>query len=135
MRRTLAFPEAETPSYCPVEIRSIMSSEVAPSFVFTLQSVCLVNRFAQDLSAYPAQMTRLTLPSPLALACMSCSDDPRPLICVLALLLPLLPPPPQPAARNASAPPSATTTTSGRGFRLIFLIRSPPSPPARRRTC
>jgi hypothetical protein len=37
--RTLAFPDAETPSYWPVESRSIMSSELAPSFVFTAQPV------------------------------------------------------------------------------------------------
>src|SRR2546427_9205920 len=102
-----------------------MSSEVEPSFVLTLQPESLVNWFAQDLSAYPAQMTRLTLPSPLALAWMSWSDEPRPLICVLALLLPLLPPPPpQPAARNASAPTRTATTTSGTCFLLTFLIRS-----------
>ena len=49
--RTLALPEADTPSYWPVETRSIMSSEVAPSLVTTLQPVCCVNVFAQDLSA------------------------------------------------------------------------------------
>ena len=51
MSRTLAFPDADTPSYCPVESRSIMSSELAPSFVFTLQPVCCVNGFAHDGSA------------------------------------------------------------------------------------
>jgi hypothetical protein len=51
IRRTLAFPDAETPSYWPVEIKSIMSSEVAPSFVTTLQPVCLVNVLAHALSA------------------------------------------------------------------------------------
>src|SRR5205085_1326232 len=111
---TLAFPDAETPSYCPVEIRSIMSSEVEPSFVFTLQPVCLVNWFAQDLSAYPGQMTRSTWPSSLALAWMSLSDEPRPLISVLELLLP--PPPPQPAARSESAPTRPATATSNTCF-------------------
>ena len=51
IRRTLAFPDADTPSYWPVETRSIMSSEVAPSFVTTLQPVSFVNSFAHDLSA------------------------------------------------------------------------------------
>jgi hypothetical protein len=51
IKRTLALPEAETPSYWPVEIRSIMSSEVAPSFVTTLQPVCFVNVLAHALSA------------------------------------------------------------------------------------
>ncbi len=43
IRRTLALPETETPSYAPVWIRLIMSSELAPSFVLTLQPVADVN--------------------------------------------------------------------------------------------
>ena len=43
MSRTLAFPEAETPSYAPVWMRLIMSSDDAPSFVFTVHPVAAVN--------------------------------------------------------------------------------------------
>ena len=41
--RTLAFPEAETPSYCPLVSNESMSSEVVPSFVFTWQPVSCAN--------------------------------------------------------------------------------------------
>ena len=51
MSLSVASPDAETPSYAPVAIRSTMSSELAPSFVFTLQPVCCVNASAHDLSA------------------------------------------------------------------------------------
>jgi hypothetical protein len=51
IKRTLALPDADTPSYWPVEMRSIMSSELAPSFVFTLQPVSWVNGFAHEGSA------------------------------------------------------------------------------------
>ena len=41
--QTLAFPEAVTPSYSPVWMRLIMSSDEAPSFVATVQPVAAVN--------------------------------------------------------------------------------------------
>ena len=39
IRRSVASPEAETPSYWPVRISVTISSEVLPTFVFTLQPV------------------------------------------------------------------------------------------------
>src|SRR4249919_961583 len=134
MSRTLALPDADTPSYCPVESRSIMSSELAPSFVFTLQPVCCVNGFAHDGSAYPDQMTRLTCPSSRAFCWISSRLVPSPEICSALLPLPP-PPPPQPAAakaRKTSSPESATPPS--RCFQAL-LIDGPPLPPVRLRTC
>ena len=58
----VAFPEADTPSYWPVRIRSTMSSDVSPTFTLTWQPVCCSNGVTQSTpfvvepsSQYPAQ--------------------------------------------------------------------------------
>src|SRR3954453_13801021 len=72
MSRSVASPEAEPASYWPVFIRLTISSEVPAILELTLQPVAFSNGWTQSTvlslepsSAYPAQLTRLTWPSPL----------------------------------------------------------------------
>src|SRR3954452_20275000 len=67
IRRRLASPDGETRSYWPPppERNFVnISSDVPAGTAFTLQPVCFVKAFANDLSAYPSQITMLSLPSP-----------------------------------------------------------------------
>src|SRR5450631_3605295 len=72
MSRSVASPDAETPSYCPVFIRVTISSELLPTFAFTLQLVAFSNGCTQSTvlssepsSAYPAHTMMFSAPSPL----------------------------------------------------------------------
>src|SRR5689334_12213235 len=72
MSRSVASPDADTPSYCPVRINCTISSDVLPIFTLTWQPVCFWNGCTQStlgsfcpLSAYPAQAMMLSCPSPL----------------------------------------------------------------------
>src|ERR1700690_4244917 len=72
MSRNVASPDAETPSYWPVFIKVTISSEVLPTFAFTLQLVACSNGCTQSTvlssepsSAYPAQTMMFSAPSPL----------------------------------------------------------------------
>src|SRR4051795_1805844 len=96
--RSVASPDADTPSYWPVRISCTISSEVLPIFTLTLQPVSFSNEDTQStlgslepFSTYPAQAIRLRAPSPFPTL-------------VGSALVPLLPPEPpllpQPAATN-----------------------------------
>src|SRR3954451_963766 len=113
MRRRLASPEGVTRSYCPPPPeRNLVniSSEVPAGTAFTLQPVCFVNVFANDLSAYPSHTTRLSWPSPFLLTSGPAAVPPPPLL-LLLLLLPH-------AAIAAHAASSATRLST-------FLMRPP----------
>src|SRR5450432_4689076 len=76
MSRKVASPDADTPSYWPVFIKVTISSEVLPTFAFTLQPVCCSNGCTQSTvlssepsSAYPAQTMMFSAPSPLPSDC------------------------------------------------------------------
>ena len=46
--RSVASPDADTPSYCPVRISCTISSEVLPILMLTWQPVCLSNPVTQS---------------------------------------------------------------------------------------
>src|SRR5215471_3741372 len=71
MSRSVASPDAETPSYWPVFMSATISSDVLPILTLTLQPVCDSNGCTQSTlgssepsSAYPAQAMMLSAPSP-----------------------------------------------------------------------
>src|SRR3954453_21368947 len=72
IRRRVASPEADTPSYWPVRMSVTISSDVLPILTLTLQPVCCSKSDTQSTfgsvepsSTYPAQAMRSTSPSPL----------------------------------------------------------------------
>src|SRR5574341_26815 len=71
MRRFVASPEAETPSYnvppC-CRIRLTISSDVLPYLILTWQPVSSSNGLTQDFCVYPGHGMRSSSPSPCALA-------------------------------------------------------------------
>src|SRR3954471_13670942 len=127
MRRSEASPEADTASYCPVFIRVTISSDVPAILVLTLQPVAFSNGWTQSTvlsfepsSAYPAQATRLTWPSPAPRVCIADSfggvkpaSVPPPPLDVLLLS-------PQPAANSETA---AIATSARRVDRMGTPIR------------
>src|SRR3954470_7534013 len=71
MRRRVASPDADTPSYCPPFMSVTISSEEPATLLLTLQPVAFVNGVTQSGSpdllppmAWPAQRTRSPSPSP-----------------------------------------------------------------------
>jgi hypothetical protein len=48
MRRNVASPDADTPSYSPVRINCTISSDVLPIFTLTLQPVLVWNGVTQS---------------------------------------------------------------------------------------
>src|SRR3954462_15674304 len=79
MRRRLASPDGVTRSYCPPPPERNLgniSSEVPAGTAFTLQPVCFVKVFANDLSAYPSHTTRLSWPSPFLFTSGPLAVDP-----------------------------------------------------------
>src|SRR4051812_9695370 len=131
MSRSVASPDAETPSYWPVFISWTISSEVFPILLLTWQPVACSNGWTQSTfgsllpsSAYPAQLTRFNWPSPCPrLCCMATLGSAG----VPPAALPP-PPPPPPQAASVSAARTATTAARLRPMRYI------PSPPCRRRS-
>src|SRR4051812_30216860 len=131
MSRSVASPDAETPSYWPVFISWTISSEVFPILLLTWQPVACSNGWTQSTfgsllpsSAYPAQLTRFNCPSPCPrLCCMATLGSAG----VPPAALPP-PPPPPPQAASVSAARTATTAARLRPMRYI------PSPPYRRRS-
>src|SRR3954452_2779686 len=83
--RREASPDADTASYSPVFIRLTISSEVPAVLVLTLQPEACSNGWTQSTfgsfdpsSAYPAQATRLTWPSPAPSDCCGLADGAAP---------------------------------------------------------
>src|SRR4051794_29022888 len=106
MSRSDASPDADTVSYWPVFIRATISSDVPAILVLTLQPVCFSNGVTQSTlgslepsSAYPAQATRLTWPSP-------CPTD-----CCIGTLGTVKPPCPAAVALSPESPPQAAAVS------------------------
>ena len=112
-----------------------MSSELAPSFVFTLQPG-LLRELASPTTGprTRTRWTRLTCPSSRAFCWMSSRLVPSPEICSALLPLPP-PPPPQPAAAKArkTTQPARGRLRRAGASRLYSFISS--SSPVRLRTC
>src|SRR3954452_5052587 len=115
MRRNVASPDADTPSYWPVFISWTISSDVLPILSWTthLPPMAFSNGCTQSTvlsllpsSAYPAQLTRLRLDSSAPISARSCSfgtpGPPPPPPPVPPLL-----PPPHPATSPAVAAATA----------------------------
>src|SRR5512139_75136 len=120
MSRSEASPDAETASYWPVFIRLPISSEVPATLVLTLHPVCFSNGCTQSTflslepsSAYPAQATRLTCPSP------------APSDCSAGILGTVKPPWPGAVAlvEAASPPPQAAATRPVRAAAAVASAR------------
>src|SRR3954452_10541574 len=120
MRRNVASPDADTPSYWPVFISWTISSDVLPILSCTthLPPIAFWNGCTQSTllsllpsSAYPAQLTRLRLPSSGPI--VSCAfrlgtGGAAPLSPSPPLPPPLLPPPQAASsARVTTATPTA----------------------------
>src|SRR5262245_2425327 len=119
MRRTVAFPDATTPSYSPVPMNVIMLSEVPASFSVTLHPVSAVNSLAS--CAYSGHWTMFTCPSSRASSRISSTEEPSPSMSELAL--PPSSPPPQLAATRLNAV-TRSANASHRAPRFLLSIRS-----------
>ena len=105
--RSVASPDADTTSYCPVEKSWYASSDVPNVFTDALQPVFSSNGVTQSMSAdvepssaYPGHARMLTAPSPLPI------DAGGP---VVLLALSSSSSPPHAAATRSSASPTANT--------------------------
>src|SRR3979411_1906836 len=132
MRRSVALPDAETPSYWPVCMSETISSEVPAIFALVLHPVACSNGVTQltfgsvaPLSAYPAQTMMLRAPSP------------APILAWPVLTGVGLAPPPLPHAAATTARLSPPT----HAFRALDVMTPPPlflivaCPPARSWCC
>src|SRR3954447_13509482 len=120
MRRNVASPDADTPSYWPVFISWTISSDVLPILSCTthLPPIAFWNGCTQSTllsllpsSAYPAQLTRLRLDSSGPIFVRACSFGTAgapPLPPLLALLLLL--------------PPQAPTSTAAAAMRTPAVV-------------
>src|SRR4051794_28231017 len=125
MRRLLASPEADTPSYWPVCISWTISSDVLPIFTFTLQPESVSNFPTQftlgslaPLSAYPAQAMMSSCPSPAPMAACAVAVVLASVSLELVLLLLL----PQPIATSAIVAVTAIAAVYLRVRCLVLVL-------------
>src|SRR3954447_22164109 len=123
MSRSVASPEADTPSYLPVRISVTISSEVLPILTLVWQPVAFSNGVTQSTfgsvepsSAYPAQAMMFSCPSPWPTVFCSGSFgavSPLPLV---------LPAPPLSLLPHAATPNAAIQATSAAHRPFVLML-------------